>query len=372
MRDNVKTAKRIVVKVGSSILTDEDGSISKERILYIAEDIVHLVREGKEVTLVSSGAVASGRGKIKNLPEDEPIPSKQALSAIGQGVLMSIYNDIFSIYNIPVAQILLAPEDISHRKKYLNAKNTFEHLFSWGVVPIVNENDTVAVTEIKFGDNDTLSALVSSLIDADLLILLSDVDGLYDKNPAEFEDANLITYVDEITEEIEALAGDRGTERAVGGMKTKIKAAKIATLAGIDMVIASGFKRGNLVRILQGEEIGTLFAAKEDRLHARQRWIISSMGKGRLIVDDGAKHALLKNGKSLLPSGIIEVVGRFDSGDIVDIVDKEGKVIAKGIVYYSSYEIEKIKGMHTSLIKEVLGYKYYNEIVDRNNMVIIE
>ncbi len=370
MREKIKDAKRIVVKVGSSILTDEDGSISKERILYIVEDIVSLLRMGKEVALVSSGAVAAGRGKIKRIPEEEFIPSKQALAAIGQGLLMSIYNDIFSIYNIAVAQILLAPEDISSRKKYLNAKNTFKYLFSWGVVPIINENDTVAVSEIKFGDNDTLSALVSSLVNADLLVLLSDVGGLYDKNPNYYKDAKLISKVDEITEEIEALAGDKGTERAVGGMKTKIKAARIATMSGVDMVIASGFERGNLVKILKGEDVGTLFLAKREGLHSRKKWIVSSMAKGKIIIDEGAKKALLQNGKSLLPSGIIKVIGRFESGDIVDILDQEGNIIGKGISYYSSSEINKIRGKHTSLIKDILGYKIYNEIVDRDNMVI--
>ncbi len=370
MREKIKGAKRVVVKVGSSILTDEDGSISKERILYIVEDIASLVRDKKEVVLVSSGAVAAGRGRLKGFSEEEIIPFKQALAAIGQGLLMSIYNDIFSIYNIPVAQILLAPEDISHRKKYLNAKNTFKYLFSWGVVPIVNENDTVAVSEIKFGDNDTLSALVSSLVDADLLILLSDVEGLYDKNPAIYGDARFIPEVKEVTEDIEALAGDRGTERAVGGMKTKIKAAKIATMSGVDMVIASGFKRGNLVRILRGEEVGTLFCAKREGLHSRKKWIVSSMAKGKIVIDEGAKKALLQNGRSLLPSGIIRVIGKFDSGDIVDIVDIEGSIIGKGISYYSATEVDKIKGKHTSLIKDILGYKDYNEIVDRDNMVI--
>ncbi len=370
MREKIKSAKRVVVKVGSSILTDEDGSISRERILHIVEDIVSLVRDKREVTLVSSGAVAAGRGRLRILPEEELIPSKQALAAVGQGLLMSIYNDIFSIYNIPVAQILLAPEDISHRKKYLNAKNTFKYLFSWGVVPIVNENDTVAVSEIKFGDNDTLSALVSSLIDADLLILLSDVDGLYNKNPSKYKDAKLIPQVDEITEEIEALAGDKGTDRAVGGMKTKIKAAKVAVMAGIDMIIANGFKRGILRKILNGEEVGTLFLGRREGLHSRKKWIISSMSKGVIVIDDGAKKALLENGKSLLPSGIIKTIGKFESGDIVEIRDTEGNTIGKGISYYSSFEIEKIMGKHTSLIEEILGYKYYNEIIDRDNLVI--
>ncbi len=371
MRDNIKNAKRIVVKVGSSILTDEDGTISKERILYITEGIVSLVRKEKEVVLVSSGAVAAGRGRLKNIVDEGRIPSKQALSAVGQGLLMSIYNDIFSIYNIPVAQILLAPEDISHRKKYLNAKNTFKYLFHWGVIPIVNENDTVAVTEIKFGDNDTLSALVSGLVDADLLILLSDVDGLYDKNPAVFKDARLIPEVDEITPSIEALAGDKGTDRAVGGMKTKLKAAKIATMSGVNMIIANGFKRGILSQILNGEEVGTLFLTKKEVLHSRKRWIVSSMSKGKLVIDEGAKKALLEAGKSLLPSGIIKVIGKFDSGDIIDVVDDAGKIIGKGITYYPAGDIEKIKGLHTSKIENVLGYKYYDEVIDRDNLVII-
>lgn len=371
MRDRVKNAYKIVIKVGSSILTEEDGSISKERILRIVEDIVFLLRDGRKVTLVSSGAVAAGKGRLKDVVGEEHIPSKQALSAVGQGLLMSIYNNIFSIYNTPVAQILLAPEDISHRKKYLNAKNTFRYLFMWGVVPIVNENDTVAVSEIKFGDNDTLSALVASLIDADLLILLSDVEGLYDKNPLKYPDARFISQVDEITKEIEELAGEKGTERAVGGMKTKIKAAKIATMSGIDLIIANGFKSGIIKKIVSGENVGTLFVSKKEGLHSRKKWIVSSTVKGKLMVDEGAVDALLKNNKSLLPSGIIKVTGKFDSGDIVEIIDKDNRIIGKGITYYTSEEIEKIKGMHTSKIKDILGYKYYNEVIDRDNLVIL-
>ncbi|WP_027338583.1 glutamate 5-kinase [Halonatronum saccharophilum] len=371
MRRSVKEASRIVVKVGSSTLTYQNAKLNLGRIEKLIREVVDLRNSGKEVILVSSGAVAAGQGELDLKDGPTTIPQKQALAAIGQGILMKTYQKIFSEYGHKAAQVLLTQKDLTDRKRYLNSRNTINQLLSYGVIPIINENDTVAVEEIKFGDNDTLSSLVSSLIDADLLIILSDIDGLYTADPRKDKEASLISQVEEISSDIEAIAGGAGSGLGTGGMLTKIEAAKIATKAGIPLIIANGSEDRVLTSILSGEEDGTLFLPKK-RLASREKWIAFNLGvEGKLLIDNGAAKALSQGGSSLLPCGIIGVKGDFLAGAVVDVVDEESKLLARGLVNYSAKEIEDIKGLHTSEIEEKLGNQDYDEVIHRNNLVCL-
>jgi glutamate 5-kinase len=362
--------KRIVVKVGTSSITDEKGNPSAEKILSLARECVKLIRSGKEVILVSSGAIASGREIITRLSKRKDLPAKQALSAVGQVRLMQYYAQIFSIFKQPIAQILITAEDIYDRKRYLNISQTFETLLEEKIIPIVNENDTVAVEEIKIGDNDTLSAKVACAVDADVLIILSDVYGLYTEDPNKSNDAKLIKEVYEINESIEKYAGPgKGT----GGMYTKLMAAKIVTEAGIPMILTKTDIENILERlILKDEKIGTFFYPSEKHLSRKKHWMLFvAKSEGKIYIDDGAKEAILKKGKSLLPVGIIKVEGDFARGDTVSILDKEGNEIGKGIINYDSSEIQNIIGKNSEEIKAILGDNTYEEVIHRNNMALI-
>jgi glutamate 5-kinase len=371
MRDSVKRAKRIVIKVGSSSLTYQNAKLNLRRIEKLIREIVDLKNQDKEVILVSSGAVAAGQGELDLAERPQTIPEKQALAAIGQGILMKTYQKLFSEYGQKVAQVLLTQKDLTDRKRYLNSRNTLNQLLNYGVIPVINENDTVAVEEIKFGDNDTLSALVSSLIDADLLIILSDIDGLYTADPRHDPTAKLLSRIDDISHEIEALAGDAGTKRGTGGMITKIRAAKVSTRSGIPLIIANGSLDNVLSQITQGVEVGTLFLSQE-KLASREKWIAFNLDvEGEIVIDSGAVKALLEKGKSLLPCGILASQGCFSAGAVVDIVNQAGEILARGLVNYSQREIEEIKGLHTSKIKERLGYQDYDEVVHRDNLVLM-
>ncbi|MFO7820321.1 MAG: glutamate 5-kinase [Halanaerobacter sp.] len=370
MRNEVKQAERIVVKVGSSTLTYDNSKLNLDRIDKIARDISNLKNQELDIIFVSSGAIAAGQGKLNLDKIDRSIPEKQALASIGQGLLMKTYQKLFSEYGYEAAQILLTQNDLNDRKRYLNSRNTINQLLKYDVVPIINENDTVAVKEIKFGDNDTLSALVSSLIDADLLIMLTDIDGLYTADPREDEAAELIAEVDKISED-ESAASGAGTKRGTGGMATKIEAAKIATKSGIPMIIANGKQDKVLTKILSGEEIGTTFLAQEG-LPSRDKWIAFNMAVGgKLVVDLGAAQALEEGGSSLLACGIVETKGDFAAGDVVDVLDGSGTKIARGLVNYAQREVEQIKGLHSSDIKDELGYQAYDEVIHRDNLVLI-
>ena len=370
MRRDFLNAKRIVVKIGSNLLT-EKNRLNLEMLEKIVDQLASLHKKNKEIILVTSGAVASGMGKL-NLKRLTSIPQKQAAAAVGQNLLMGIYEKLFKKKGCFIAQILLTSEDVQNRERYLNVRNTLLTILHYKAIPIVNENDTVAIDEIKFGDNDTLSALVAGKVEADLLIILTDTKGLYTTDPKrKGKKGRLIEEVSEITPQLERMASGPGTLRGIGGMVTKLRAARIARSSGIAMVIADGRRRNVIKRILAGERLGTLFLPKE-RLKSRKRWIAFGVVlKGKIKVDEGAEEAISKRGKSLLPSGIIKVKGRFSIGDGVSIIDKEGEEFARGIVSYSSGEIEKIMGKKTQKIEKILGYKDYDEVIHRDNLVIL-
>jgi glutamate 5-kinase len=370
-KEILSNSKRIVVKVGTSSLTHKTGKLNLMQLEKLIRQLADLANQSKEIILVTSGAVGAGVGRLGLRTRPKNMPEKQAAAAIGQGVLMHMYEKIFSEYGYTVAQILLTREDLADRKRYLNARNTFFALLRFGAVPIVNENDTVAVEEIRLGDNDTLSALVAGLVDADLLILLSDIDGLYNCNPKTNQHAELLPIIEEVTEEIEALAGGAGSQLGTVGMSTKLMAAKIAMSSGIPMVIANCVHDKILQKILAGNYRGTLFLPKEVRLHTKKRWIaFGSDLQGCIYVDAGAQKAIEKNGKSLLPAGIVKVEGTFESGNVVGIWGTENIEFARGIVNYSSSEISKIMGKNTGDISSLLGYKDFDEVIHRDNLVV--
>ncbi len=369
MERDFSKAKRIVVKVGSSLLT-EKNRLNLKRMEGIVDQLASLQKKNREIILVTSGAIASGMGRL-NLRKLTTMPQKQAAAAIGQNLLMGIYERLFKKRGCLVAQVLLTSEDIQNRERYLNARNTLLTLLNYKAIPIVNENDTVAVDEIKFGDNDTLSALVASKVEADLLIILTDTKGLYTTDPKRGGGARFIEEVSQITPQLERMASGSGTLRGTGGMVTKLRAAKIARSSGVAMVIADGRIKNAISRLLAGERLGTLFLPKE-RLKSRKRWIAFGVVlRGKIKIDEGAKEAISKRGKSLLPSGIREVEGRFSIGDGVSVIDEEDEEFARGIVSYSSNEIDEIKGKKTQEIRKILGYKDYDEIIHRDNLVIL-
>ena len=374
----VAKAKRIVIKVGTSTLTDDNHRLAPDKVEKLAREIVELRRRGKEVILVSSGAIGAGIGKLNLKQRPRDIKLLQATAAVGQSILMSTYDRYFSAYGQTIAQLLLTHADFLSRQRYLNLRNTLLTLLKSGVIPIVNENDTTAVDEIKVGDNDNLSALVASNLEADLLIILTDTDGLFTRDPRRSERAELIPVVRDITPEIERIAdtGEKTKTKtsSVGGMRTKIQAAKLAMNAGIPVVIANGAEEDILLRIVEGEPVGTRFLPrKSDRMNDREHWIrFVSPPRGRIKVDEGAKAALVAKGSSLLPSGIIGVEGAFMPGDTVSIIDSRDIEFARGITNYSSVEIEKIKGLHTGDIERVLGHKEYDEVVYRGNLYLIQ
>lgn len=371
-RAKVKEARRIVVKVGTKIICGSRGHLDLQRIESLVQDLAAIWEEGLDVILVSSGAIGAGVGRLGLSCKPRTIPEKQAAAAVGQGILMQHYETFFTPRGVIVAQVLLTREDITNRERYLNARHTLQSLLGFRAVPIVNENDTVAVEEIRFGDNDTLAALVACLADADLLILLTDLDGYYTADPHKSKDAELIPEIYEITPEIEASAGGRGSALATGGMETKITAAKISMQAGIPLVIASGMRKGALSAVLKGKRTGTLFVPREERMQARKLWIaFGSPVQGKLVVDAGAADALLKRGKSLLPTGIVGVEGTFTAGNVVSIVDTTAQEIARGISNYNAQALRMIRGYNSCQIKEILGYHDYDEVVHRDNLTII-
>ncbi|MDA8157544.1 MAG: glutamate 5-kinase [Actinomycetota bacterium] len=372
---------RLVVKIGSNILAGAGSApLDEHRISLIAEDICRLLACGHEVIIVSSGAVAAGFGRLGIKKEKRPaeIMMKQAAAAVGQSALMWAYERAFGEKDRKVAQILLTRDVFTERARYINAKNTIFALLSLGVVPVINENDTVAVDEIRFGDNDQLAALVASLAEADRLVILSDVDGLYTSNPAAAKDKThkpeLVHLVEEITPEIERMAGGSTSGVGTGGMYSKILAAKKAMAAGISVHIVNGRKAGIISEAVEGAcNCGTVFKPGNGRISARKGWIAYGLkSKGRLVLDNGAAEALLARGKSLLPSGIVDVEGDFEKGDPVYCLSVAGQRIAKGLVNYSSAEIRRIKGKKTSEIEDVLGYRYSGEVIHRDNLVLVK
>lgn len=363
-------AKRIVVKVGSNVLTAEAG-VNTKVISALSRQISRLMDEGREVMLVTSGAMASGQKKIGLLKRPDEIPKRQAIAAVGQAGLMMEYEKAFDAYDKKVAQILLTREDLTNRKRYLNARNTLYTLLSWKVIPIINENDTVAVDEIKFGDNDNLSAMISLLMEADILINLTDISGLFTADPRRDANAQLIPEVENITKNIEKIAGDIPGALGTGGMSSKIKAARKVTGAGIPMVIANGLEKDILIKMFSGRSMGTFFVPAKAKLSSRKCWIGYTLKpKGKLKIDDGAAAAIVNRGKSLLPGGIIGVEGEFDTGAPVELINSRKVSLGVGLVNYSAGEIRKIKGCSSAKIKECLGEKPYDEVIHRDNLTI--
>lgn len=363
--------KRVVIKIGSNILASAVLGLNTKRLQSIAKDVSDVADRGYEIIIVSSGAIAAGLKKLGLKEKPKDIRLKQASAAIGQSSLMWAYERSFAKFNKKVAQILLTRDDIANRLRYINAKNTLFTLLSYGIIPLINENDPIAVDEIKFGDNDMLAALVAVLVEADTLVILSDVEGLYTKNPGH-KDAKLIDSVEEITAGIEKFAEGRGSAVSTGGMYSKLLAAKQANNHGIPVVIMNGKKSGMLTRFFNGEKIGTYFKPKKEKLSSRKGWIAYGLkSKGTIYLDDGAVKALITLGKSLLPSGITKIAGNFDIGDCVNCVSREGREIAKGLTNYKSDDIERIKGKKTTEIEKILGYKYSDEVIHRDNMVVL-
>lgn len=372
-REALQKAKRIVIKVGSSTITYANGKRNFSQIDRLAREISDLQNQGKEMILVTSGAVAVGVDRMGLPGKPKTIPGKQAAAAVGQGVLMHTYEKFFADYGQIVAQVLITKTEAIDRHRYTNTRNTFMELMRQRVIPIVNENDVVALDELKIGDNDNMSALVAGIVDADLVIILSDVDGLYTANPQTHPDAVIVPEVAEITPEIEASAGGVGSARGTGGMATKIQAAKAATSSGIHLVIASGTEKNAITRVLQGEELGTLFISRENRLQFRKRWLaFGAKIAGSIVVDDGCAKAIRKaGGCSILPAGVFAVQGEFLPGSTVSVIDKDAHELARGLVHYSSAELEQIKGCNSGEIANILGHKNFDEVIHRDDLVIL-
>ncbi len=368
-------SQTIVVKIGTSSLTrPETGKLSLSTIATLVETLSQLRQKGNRVVLVSSGAVGVGCGCLGLTEKPKAIALKQAVAAVGQGKLMRVYDDLFTTLQQPMAQVLLTRSDLVQRSRYLNVYNTFKELLGLGVIPIVNENDTVAVDELKFGDNDTLSGLVASLVEADWLFLLTDVDRLYSADPRFVPDAKPISLVSDIKEltKSKVQTGAQGSQWGTGGMVTKISAARIATAAGVRTVITEGKYPRNIEKILQGESIGTHFEPHPEPTSARKRWIAYGLvPSGKLYLDAGAVRAISNGGKSLLAAGITNIEGEFDTQEAVQLSDSEGNEIARGLVNYNSVELQKIQGARSREIREILGYEGAETVIHRDNLVLI-
>lgn len=366
----VGAAKTVVVKIGSNLLTIPGNGLNRDWIEARVLEMVQLIGQGRRVVVVTSGAVAAGYPRLGLSTRPKLLREKQAAASAGQAVLMGCYEAVFSSHGIHTAQVLLTRDDVEHRRRYLNARDTLKTLLDFGLVPVVNENDTVMVEQIKFGDNDTLSANVADLVDADLLILLSDVDGLYDADPRHNPHARLIPVVTQVTPEVESLAGGSGSAVGLGGMVTKLKAAKMASLSGCPMVLTNGFSNNPILAVFSGQ-VGTLFLPAINPLNAHKRWLANSrLARGELTLDAGAVTAL-KNGKSLLARGIVAVEGEFDRGDAVLCLDPDGTRLAKGQVNYPSTDICRVAGHHSTDFEAILGFLGDPEIIHRDRMALI-
>jgi glutamate 5-kinase len=373
--DSNFTCHRIVVKFGTSLLTAGSNRLNMERMTDLVSQLAKLHNQGIEVVIVTSGAIAAGRERLGLTKKAKGVALKQVLASVGQGRLMNIYERLFEQHQITVGQALLTKSVLVDRAGYLNARNTLLSSLEMGVIPIINENDVVAVDEIRearFGDNDNLSAMVANLIDADLLFILTDIDGLYTADPNRDASAKLIPLVEKIDDKIESLVSGSMSGLGTGGMVTKIEAARLATASGVTVVIANGSEKDVLLRAAHGETIGTRFLPVKTKLDSRERWLLSGLcTRGKLTVDDGAALALKKKNCSLLAAGITEVEGNFQRGDIVDICDLKGLKLGSGITNYTSAEVQAIKGAHSENINNLLGYDSGSEIVHRNNLVVL-
>lgn len=370
-REALKTARRVVVKIGTGALTHATGRFNREHFEALAGDLLAAAQD-RELVVVSSGAIALGVERLGYPSRPRDIPGKQACAAVGQSRLMQAYEEAFGRGHRTVAQVLLTHEDVQDRRRYLNARHALTRLLSEKVVPVINENDTVSVDELKFGDNDTLGGLVAGLVEAEALIILSDVEALYDADPRSKPDAKRLSVVEKVTPEILALSGGSSTGHGTGGMSTKVQAAAQVTELGIRCVITSGATPGRLQQVLAGEDVGTLFESQGSRRKARIAWIAHALrSKGTVKVDEGARKAVVEGKRSLLPSGIREVKGHFEQGDPVDLLDDTGHAFARGLAAYSSEDLKKIAGKKSTEIESVLGYRYLDEAVHRDDLALI-
>jgi glutamate 5-kinase len=362
---------RLVIKVGTNTLTGGEDRLSRPHMAGVVRQVAALVRDGHQVAVVSSGAIVAGREALKLARNGKDIPFKQVLAAVGQTKLMQRWDELFANEDLVVAQTLLTRGDLADRQGYLNARNTLLALLDRDVVPIINENDVVATEEIKIGDNDNLSALVANLVDADLLILLTDQEGLFTADPRRNAAATLITEVPVISDAIIALAAGAGSVRGTGGMVTKVQAARLATESGVTVLVAGGKTENVLVRAAKGEAVGTKFRSNRTRMESRKRWILSGLaGKAAAQIDAGAATALGR-GRSLLPAGVVHVKGPFGRGDSVNIVGPEGRAVGCGVANYSAADLERIKGCRSAEITKILGYHFGDEVIHRNNVVML-
>jgi glutamate 5-kinase len=362
--------RRVVTKVGSSLLVSLGAGLNTAFISQLAGELVWLKKKGVEIVMVSSGAIAAGMERLGFTKRPKTISELQAAAAIGQSNLMHVYEDAFAPWGLKVAQVLITHDDMRDRKRYINARNTLLTLLDLGIIPIINENDSVVVEEIKFGDNDLLAALVTALVDADLLLILTDTPGLYSSEP--HKGGSFISLVEKVTKKVEAMAQGSQTEIGTGGMLSKVEAAKLAARCGVPTVVTGCRDRNVLERIFTGEQAGTLFLSGGQRLRGRKQWIgFTLRPKGRLVLDKGAHEAIVKGGKSLLPSGIVAVEGTFGRGDLVSCLNSRKEEFARGLVNYDSHELSKIMQRKSSQIEEVLGYKYTDEVIHRDNLVIL-
>ncbi len=374
---NASLPRRLVVKVGTSVLTAGTDSLNQPFMVDLARQIAYLHDQGTRSLLVSSGAVASGWERLgfpkrQHRRKDDAVSFKQVLAAVGQSRLMHLYEQLFEIYGLTVAQALLTRGDLTDRRRYLNARNTLLQCLAQGIVPIINENDAIATSEIRLGDNDRLSAYVANLVDADLLLILTDIEGLYTADPRATSTAEMLTIVPQIDENIWQMAGPSGTHRGTGGMYSKIQAADLATRSGTTVVITSGHLPDVVLRVVTGEPLGTRFITSVSHLESRKRWLLAeTVIHSQIVVDAGATRALLQQGKSLLAAGITSVAGNFDRGQTVRVYDPEEREIARGVTQYSTDDLHLIRGLQSSQIADVLGYSYGVEVIHRDDMVIL-
>ncbi len=368
----VPLPRRLVVKLGSNLLTDRKGQLDVRFLRRMVGELADLHAQGRDLVVVSSGAVAAGRPAFASLASRHDIPARQMLAAVGQVRLMGAYARLFGRRGITVGQALLARSDIAERQGYLNARLALLGLLERRMIPIINENDVVAIDELKFGDNDNLAAVVAGLVDADLLVILTDIDGLYTADPRRDPTATLIAQVTTLDASVERLAGGAGSAHGTGGMLTKVQAARVSARAGIPMIIANGRRPGVVGRAAAGEPVGTLFSASQDRPDARRRWLAARVGaRGAVRVDAGAAQAIAWGGKSLLAAGVTDVEGRFGRGDPIDVRAAGGATIAAGLTNYASSDLQRIRGAQSRQIEELLGYQYGDEVIHRNNLVVL-
>ena len=381
--DILKGIKRVVIKIGSSVISNRDKGrstlecgLSRDWVRHYARKIKGIRDKGYDVVLVSSGAIMAGRERLEFGRANLTVPEKQACAAIGQSFLMHTYEKAFEKKGLMVAQILLSHDDLGNRRRYLNAKHTIDALLEKGVIPIINENDSVTVEEIKIGDNDSLSATVACLVDAQLLIILSDVEGLYDRDPSlknksGTEKAQLISHVSKVNEDIERIAGKSKNRLTVGGMVTKVLAAKKTMSFGIPALVVNGLEEKVIESIFSGKEVGTLFWSGKGKIRDRKHWIAHTLKpSGTLTIDEGARKALVERGKSLLPAGLITVKGHFEFGNALTLLDESGKEIGRGLVNYNSRDLERIKGMKTSAVRSMMEESFYEEVIHRDDLVV--